>query len=119
MATPTQRIGPALAIVGSCEGCRWLRRRTMLRRAVLVCEHGEFPDGLGLAPVGGLGALATPERCPELAPARLALARAIVAEADITGPARGVDGAGCVPDVSTLEATEARFACKVAMGLVK
>ena len=41
------------------------------------------------------------------------------ADAVCAGPARGVEGLMCCPDVSTFEATEARFACKVAMGLVK
>ena len=112
-----ERTGPTLAIVGSCGGCPHLRPSTVggHRLGFVDCAHP-------LKPVPFIGnvntSITTPADCPELAPARLALGRALVA-ADIAGPARGVEGLMCCPDVSTFEATEARFACKVAMGLVK
>lgn len=76
-----ERTGPTLAIAGTCEGCRWLHPIGAIRGLVYFCNEpskrvGELaiPTEIGSRP-------ATPAWCPELAPARLALARAIVAEA--------------------------------------
>ena len=76
-----ERTGPALAIVGSCGGCPHLRPSTVggHRLGFVDCAHP-------LKPVPFIGnvntSITTPADCPELAPARFALARAIVAEAD-------------------------------------
>ena len=80
---PTQRIGPALAIVGTCEGCEHLRPSTVggHRLGFVDCAHP-------LKPVPFIGnvntSITTPADCPEQGPARLALGRALVAESDVS-----------------------------------
>ena len=86
MTPPVQRTGPTLAIVGNCKGCRYLRTAAATR----YCARWSVRNVIGYTYTPD----ETPSWCPELAPARLALGRALVA-ADITGPARGVEGRGC------------------------
>lgn len=80
MSTQT---GPRLATAGSCEGCEWLRveesRRTARSRSrVILCGHPKARED-GMISATGTHKQ-TPAWCPELPAARLALARAVVAE---------------------------------------
>lgn len=79
MARPTQRTGPSLAIVASCDGCEHFARGIVYAH----CEH----EGQGHPRRRGFqtavaGPTDSPDWCPLLSPARLALAREIVAGAE-------------------------------------
>lgn len=82
-----KRTGPLLRIEGSCEGCAWPRVEEAHPSArpsthVTLCAHPLRRWG-GVISATGTHKV-TPDWCPELRAARLALARSIVAEAEGT-----------------------------------
>lgn len=73
-----ERTGPRLTITGTCEGCAWLRPSTVggARLGFVDCTHPARPVPF----IGNVNtSITTPDDCPELPAARLALARSVVA----------------------------------------
>ncbi len=114
---PAQLTGPTLAIVGSCGGCPHLRPSTVggHRLGFVDCAHP-------LKPVPFIGnvntSITTPADCPEQGPARIALGRALVGEAEpeadrhlaILSGHPGIGQIGCMSN-PTAEAVEHEKRC--------
>ena len=76
---PTDRGGPALTVVGSCEGCSYAIRQgpPMDGEWIFSCKHPSAKYGIESAWTGS-----TPTWCPLLPAARVALGRELAKEGE-------------------------------------
>ena len=70
---PADRDGPALTVVGSCEGCRW-HSMTDYAPHLRQCLAGPVPQSIATA--------GAPTWCPRIPAARLALGRELAKEGE-------------------------------------